>query len=147
MASPVTWKSARILPRLYDSIAQAMIGEGSCREIVKFKMGYGYVDSASSPPELLQVPDNLNDIPGVFFEGTPVLNYKDGRILVSCHMPNGSVTEPHHYNLTGLYDDLDRLVAVTVDLPTWVVPSDRHTAYTYIDFPSVGPNAPEAFQE
>lgn len=145
MSEATNWQSAKIMPRFYDSIAEAMVGEGGCRKIVKFKMGYGYVDEGVSPPEVQDVEDGLADIPGVFFEGVPDLTYRDGRILARCHMPDGSVTEPKPYSLTGLYDDMDNLVAVSVDLPAWVAPSNRHTTFTYIDFPHVGSNPPVAF--
>lgn len=145
MSEAINWQSAKIMPRFYDSIAQAMIGEGGCRKIVKFKMGYGYLDESVSPPEILDVEDSLLDIPNVFYEGVPALEFRDGRILASCHMPDGSVNEPRQYSLTGLYDDLDNLIAVSVDLPAWVVPTNRHTTFTYVDFPHVGANPPTAF--
>lgn len=145
MSEAINWKSAKIMPRFYNSIARAMIGEGGCRKIATFKMGYGYLDDTVSPPTILEVEDDLEDIPNVFHEGVPTLTFRDGRILARCHMPDGSVTEPRHYSLTGLYDDQGDLVAVSVDLPTWVVPSDRHTTFTYVDFPNVGDNPPVAF--
>lgn len=145
MSEAINWQSAKIMPRFYDSIARAMIGEGGCRHIAKFKMGYGYLDESTTPPEILEVEDDLEDIPNVFFEGVPVLHYQDGRILARCHMPDGSVNEPRQYSLTGLYDDQDNLIAVSVDLPAWVVPSNRHTTFTYVDFPHIGGNAPVAF--
>ncbi|MDX5979549.1 hypothetical protein [Vreelandella alkaliphila] len=145
MSEAINWQSAKIMPRFYDGIARSMIGEGPCRKIAKFKMGYGFLDTSQTPPMILDVPDDLEDIPNVFFEGVPHLQYGDGRILARCHMPDGHITEPHQYSLTALYDDADNLVAVSIDLPAWVVPSNRHTTFTYIDFPHVGNNAPVAF--
>lgn len=146
MADGLDWKSAKILPRFYDNYARSLIGEGACRRIAKFKMGHGYVDESSTPPVFQEIPDDLSDIPGVFFEGTPELTYSDGRVLARCHLPQGSVTAPNKYSLTGLYDDQDELIAVCLDLPDWIVPSDWHTTYAYIDFPNVGENPPEAIE-
>lgn len=147
MADALDWKSAKILPHFYDRIGQALIGAGPCPKIVKFKMGHGYVDESVEPPALLEIPDDLADIPNVFFEGVPELVHSDGRVLSKCHLPQGSVLEPRKYSMTGLYDDQDQLVAVCIDLPDWIVPSDWQTTYAYIDFPNVGENPPEALEE
>lgn len=138
----IQWKSAKLFDRFYDGIGNDMIG-GERRYIAKFKFGYGYVDDSQEPPALLDVPDGLTEIPSVLFEGVPELSYSDGRILVRCHMPQGSLTEPKRYSMTGIYDNMGDLLAVTNDLPAWLVPSTRHTAYAYIDFPHVADDAPE----
>lgn len=140
--TPVYWKSAKLFPRFYDSIAEALLG-GECPRIGKFKFGYGYIDDSTAEPTLLDVPDGLTDIPNVLFEGTPDLTYSDGRILVRCHMPQASLDKPHQYSMTGIYDTKNNLIAVTNDLPAWLVPSTRHTTYSYIDFPHVSEDAPE----
>ncbi|MGP9633783.1 hypothetical protein ACT3R7_12020 [Halomonas sp. AOP43-A1-21] len=145
MSEAINWQTAKIMPRFYDSIGNAMIGKGPCRQIAKFKMGYGFLDESQSPPMILDVPDDLEDIPNVFFEGVPELTFKDGRIIATCFMPDGYITQPHQYSLTAIYDNADDLIAVSIDLPAWVVPSNRHTTFTYIDFPHVGHNAPVAF--
>lgn len=146
--SPIHWKSAKLFPRFYDGIANAMVN-GHCRRIAKFKFGFGYIDDTQDPPALLEIPDDLADIPNVLFEAefTPEeLSYSDGRILARCHMPQGSLTEPRRYSMTGIYDDQDNLLAATLDLPAWLVPSTRHTTYSYIDFPHVGDNPPEVLE-
>lgn len=145
----LTWKGAKLMPRFYDGIAKSLIPgvDGNCQKITKFKFGYGFIDESAAPPEILDIPDDLEDIPNALFEGVPDLTYSDGRILARCRMPQGSVTEPRQYSLTGLYNDSDQLIAVTIDLPSWLVPSDMHTVYSYIDFPHVGDNPPQAFDE
>jgi len=147
MADDLTWKSAKLLPRFYDSIARSLIGAAPCRPIVKFKAGHGYVDESVDPPVFLEVPDDLIDVPNVFYEGTPELAHSDGRILARCHIPKGSVTDPRKYSMTGLYDDQGSLVAVCLDLPDWLVPSDWHTTFAYIDFPNVGENPPQVLED
>lgn len=144
--TPIQWKSAKLFARFYDGIGDAMIG-GQCRHIAKFKFGFGYLDDAQDPPALLDVPDSLTDIPNVLFEGVPDLSYSDGRILVRCHMPQGSLVGPKRYSMTGLYDNMGDLIAVTNDLPAWLVPSTRHTTYAYVDFPHVSDAAPEIIGE
>lgn len=141
----VNWKTGKVFPRFYDKIGLSILGKRDAPRIKTFKMGYGFVDTGLTPPGLLALPDTENDIPDVFFSDSPVMEYGDRRILVACRLPQGALAESKHYNLTGLFDDEGDLVAVTQDLPVWISPSDRYTVYTYIDFPNVGDNPPEAF--
>lgn len=138
--NPLGWKSARILPAFYNGVARSLAGESaSCFRVTAFRFGYGFVDDA-------QVPTDIDTLPGVFFEGTPTMSYVDGRLMIRCHMPLKSVTEPAPYTLTGLYDQDDNLIAVAKDMPLWLSPVTLHTTYVYIDFPTVVPNPPQFFE-
>lgn len=145
-----SYKRSTLLTKFYDRIAGALSGTEPCTRIAEFRFGYGFIDEANPDPAtdlpaLLPVPSDLAALPGEFFVGTPQMQKSDGRVLVRCHFPTGSVTEPKKYNLTGLYDQQGNLLAVMQDLPDWLTPSDEHTTYGYLDFPHLGETPPTAF--
>lgn len=145
-----SYKRSTLLTAFYDRIAGALSGTEPCVKIAEFRFGHGFVDEATLDPEtglptLLPIPSDLSALPGEFFTGIPQMQKSDGRVLVRCHFPAGSVAQPHKFSLIGLYDEQGNLLCVMQDLPDWLTPSDEHTAYGYLDFPHLGETPPTAF--
>ena len=141
------FKNSTLLTAYYDRIASSLASLTSCPKLYKFKFGNGYIDESVDPPALLPVPTDPEptDIPDPFFEAVFApedVSYSDGRIILKCFMPVGSVAEPKKYSVTGIYDQDDNLLIVMQDLPDWLTPEDEHTAYCFIDFPNIGENPP-----
>ena len=135
------WQRAQVLQRFYDLNAVSIGGIGEHFQIVKFRFGYDptLVDETPVPPILYDIPTNLESIPNVFYEGTfdPArdIAYGNGRLLFRCLMPKNAVIEPHQYSITGLYDQNDNLVVVSLDLPDWITPEDNINTHLFINFP------------
>jgi hypothetical protein len=140
------YKRSTLLSKFYDRIAGTLAGTEPCVRIGQFRFGHGFVDESTSPrPTFQPIPGDLEAVPGEFFSGTPEMLKADGRVLVRCRLPKGSVTEPQKFSIIGLYDTEGNLLAVMQDLPDWITPDDSHTAYGYLDFPHLGENPPEVF--
>lgn len=132
------WKRTTILPRLYWKLARAFCDQLPCPRIRAFRLGYGYIDDSGATPQIQTIPDDLADIPAVFFAGTPESAASDGRALFSCVVPEGAVAVPTRCSMLGLYDQDDELVAVAQFLPAWINPDEANTYRPFIDFPTEG---------
>jgi hypothetical protein len=132
------WKRTKILPVLGFKMARSICDQIPCPKITRFRLGYGLVDESGETPVLQAIPDNLETLPGVFFEGVPASAASEGRALFTCAAPAGSVNMPTRYSCVGLYDQDDDLVAVGVRLPMYLTPDEDYTARPFIDFPSEG---------
>lgn len=128
---------ATIMDRYYDLISLSAIGQESGHkfEIASFKFGYGFVDESGDEPILLPVPSDTSAIGGVFFTGTPQLSYSNGRILLRCEMPKGSIPQGQvkHSSICGVFDKNDNLLCAMVSPPAWLTEDDLHVVESYID--------------
>lgn len=136
------YKRATLLDAYYNRVAGSLAAQNACPQIVFFSFGHGYVDETVDPPALQAPPSDLAATPNEFFRAEAEVIAVDGRVLVKCFFPEGSVSEPKKYSLTTLHDMDGTPIAVMQDLPDWLTPSDEHTVYGYLDFPTLGPNAP-----
>ncbi|GAB6035889.1 hypothetical protein JCM15519_04480 [Fundidesulfovibrio butyratiphilus] len=132
------WKRTKTLPMLGYKMARSICDQIPCPKITKFRLGYGLVDESGDTPALQAIPDDLDTLPGVFFEGAPTPAASEGRALFVCPVPAGSVPVATKYSCIGLYDQDDDLVAVGLRLPTWITPDSDYTARPFIDFPTEG---------
>ncbi|MCV6588687.1 MAG: hypothetical protein OIF57_06620 [Marinobacterium sp.] len=145
-----TYQRATILPLFYEKIAASIGGKGPCPAIVAADFGHGFVKKPANDdelPVLESVPTNLEEIPKKFYRAEleeTDRQLSDGRLIIRCHVPSGSVDTPKQNSMIGLIDLEGDLVAVVQDFPDWITPSDEHTAYAYLDFPHIGENPPEA---
>ncbi len=130
-----TWFQARILDRFYDKIGQKAAGSGQCPEIVKFEVGFGLVDEATTPPSLLPIPADTSVTPGKFFDGVPTVSYANGQITCVCVIPEARVAAPQKGNLYTLLDQDDEIVAVCTLLPDWITPDEEFTQNVILSFP------------
>ena len=141
MPTKDSWQVAEIMPRFYELTALGAGGLGSPFKIAKFKFGHdpALVNESGDVPSLRNIPDDMRDIANVFYEKnfnikTDVI-YSKGRLLFRCRMPEKAVTAPQKHSLTGLYDTNDNLVAISLDLPDWITPSDSGDVHLYINYP------------
>ncbi len=130
------WRRTTLLPLLYYKLARSFCDLLPCPRIQTFKLGAGYVDESGSSPLFQSVPDDLTEIPEVFFQGEPEAAASEGRALFSCVAPVGAVATPTRCSMLGLYDQDGDLVAVGQFLPLWVNPDEANTFRPYIDFPT-----------
>lgn len=128
---------ASLMDRYYDLSGLSSIGQqvGSKFEIASFKFGYGFVDESGPVPILLPIPSDTASIGGVFFTGVPQMSYSNGRLLLRCEMPKGSIAtgQTKHSSVCGIFDKDDNLLAATVTQPSWLTEDDLHVIEAYID--------------
>lgn len=129
------WLQAKILNRYYNRIAAAAQASGTCPQIAKFGLGYGYVNETQSPPELSSIPGTIAAVPSEFYTGIPVFDYSGGTLSVQCSVPQGTFGSPVKCNFAGLYDQDDILIAAAVYYPDWISPEDDWLTNVYIVFP------------
>ena len=136
-----TWQIAAILPRFYEKNAKSLGGIVGQFKIISYEFGHDseLVDASTSPPTLRPYDAARNDTPGKFYAGDfgsgDVIYNEDGRLLFKCSMPENAISEPVQYSLTVLRDMDGDAVAVSVDLPDWVVPAEGVETHPYLNFP------------
>jgi hypothetical protein len=138
MSDVAEWKRTTLLPLLYWKLARSFCDLLPCPRITSFTLGFGYVDESGETPTFQLIPDDLDAIPGAFFQGTPEPAASEGRALFSCAVPAGSVAAPTRCSMIGLFDQDGDLVAVGQFLPDWINPDESNTYRPFIDFPTTG---------
>ena len=131
-----SWQEAVLLPKFYEKSALSASGLHTRFVLSKFGLGYGLVDESTTPPTIQDIPCDLDKVPEEFF--TQELEkddfvFTDGRLLIRM-TPTVRVDEPHKFSVTGIYDQDDDLVAVSVDLPDWVTPAEMLHLNGYITY-------------
>lgn len=134
---PAAWKQARILPRLYEREAAALVGAAPCVVITTFRLGFGWLGAGTGGvPEPLPPPSGADDIPGVLYEGE-ILGAPNGTTaLVQCLVPEGAVSSPAQASVIGLFDQTGALVAAVTFLPEWITPDKRYEHHVHVTFPT-----------
>ncbi|MCX4030456.1 hypothetical protein [Spartinivicinus marinus] len=135
-----TWQRALLLPRYYEKNAHSIAGLSSQFQIKKFQLGHDpeLIDETTNPPGLRTFDTALNQLANVFYEAPfkpGDIVFANGRLLFKCVMPEGAIAAPAKYSLTGLIDQEDDLIAVSLDLPDWVTPTEGVRIHPYINFP------------
>ena len=134
----ITWKKAKILPKLYERVGKSLAGLEGCPKITHFKIGYGFIDETKNPPILKNLPDDMTDIPNVIYEGTTENDFSDNKSLFKCVIPETAVAEPTKATVIGLFEDNGNLLAAVSFLPEWLYPEKTYEDYVYIVFPQGG---------
>lgn len=134
------WQRAMLLPRYYQKNAYSIAGLTPQFQITHFQLGHdpNLVDESTSPPTLKTFDPSLNQLDNVFYEATfkpGDIVFANGRLLFKCVMPEGAIAEPAKYSLTGLIDQEGDLIALSLDLPDWVTPTEGVRIHPYINFP------------
>lgn len=147
MPEVVDYQNATLLTALYERYAQSAARKQPGLQLFEARFGHGYIDEGKTPPMFQSVPADLSVVPNEFYSielTDEDLTCSDGRIIIRCRFPIGSVNEAKKFSMVGIYDQLGTLVAVMQDLPDWLTPTDEHTVYAYLDFPHLGETPPEA---
>lgn len=137
---------ATIYDRFYTRVAETIGNSTKERMLITtFKFGAStlYVDRTTTPPTLLPIPDTAAGV-SWFFTGQTECIVDQGRVLVRCRMPAGSLVTPQELICVGIFDTQNNLIAMLQSLPDWLTPTDEHVAYGYLDFPNLGANPPTA---
>lgn len=130
------YQRSKLLNRYYEKVGKAAAGIGHCPRFVQFQAGYGLVDTSNpNAPVLLNIPPNMTEVPEPFYQGLVQVEYSNGVTLCKCEIPVGAVSEPTKYNLIGIYDQDDDLVAVCTTFPDWVTPTEADRSYPALTFP------------
>lgn len=130
------WQLSRLTNRYYDKIGMSAAGLTQCPRFVTFKMGYGLIDETDPANPVLQaIPGDISDVPNFFYAGLCDVSYANGLTTCKCEIPQGAVSAPTRFNVVGVFDQGDDLLAVCVTLPDWVTPTEIYRAYPQITFP------------
>ncbi len=133
---------AVILQPYYDLSAKSAIGTAPHFEIVRFRFAFDFIDESGEFPVLKTIPAETDSIDLPWFTGIPQMSYSNGRTLITCEMPKGTITEnvTKKYSCVGIYvagesglevDDI--LVAVLLGQLAYLTNADNHTVQTYLD--------------
>ncbi|MET4696656.1 hypothetical protein [Endozoicomonas lisbonensis] len=131
-----TWQQAKLLPKFYEKSALGASGLGNKFTIAEFGLGYGFIDDSTEPPTIKEIPDDTDKVPDEWWrqELSPDdFIYTDGRLLIRM-TPNDRVDDAKKFSVTGLYDQDGDLVAISVELPDYVTPSEALHLNGYIAF-------------
>lgn len=134
------WQIAELLPRFYEKNALSIGGKAPQLLVSSFKFSHdeSLIDRSTNPPTLKRFPPSKNTVENAFYEGTfssDDIIYSDGRLMFRSLMSENTLSAPKEYSLTTLHDQDGDIVAVSVDLPDWVTPSEGINTHPYINFP------------
>lgn len=141
MSFNTDYQRSKLLNRYYEKVGMAAAGQGACPHFTKFVAGFGLVDETDPEnPKLLHIPPDIKEIPREFYRATLEAQYSDGSTLCRCEIPVGAVETPQRYNMIGILDQDDELVAVCLTLPDWVTPTEADRAFPVLTFPLEDPD-------
>lgn len=130
---PDSFVKATLLDKYYQLRDESVLPAGAHFQIGSFRMGHGFLEGDGS---ISDIPANASSIPSVFFTGTPTLAYANGRTVISCLMPAGSVANntTKKFSCIGLYDKVsDTLVAILAGGELTLTSIDKLDLGSYID--------------
>ena len=132
----VIFQRSKLLNRYYEKVAKAAAGIGHCPRFWEFGAGFGLVDQSDvAHPKLLDIPANMSEVPNEFYRAELTAEYSQGVTMCACEIPAGAVSEPVQYNLIGIYDQDNELVAVCTTFPDWVTPTEAERVMPALAYP------------
>ena len=141
MSFNTDYQRSKLLNRYYEKVGMAAAGQGACPHFQTFVAGFGLVDESDPEnPKLQDIPPDLKEIPREFYRDTLAAQYSNGSTLCRCEIPVGAVDTPQRYNMIGILDQDDELVAVCLTLPDWVTPTEADRAFPVLTFPLEDPD-------
>lgn len=136
MSDDNAFQRSKLTNKYYEKVAKSAAGSGVCPKFEYFMAGFGYVDRTDPDnPILLDIPATITEIPNVFYRGLVTAEYSNGQTVCCCEIPVGAVSTKTKYNLIGIFDQEDDLVAVCSILPDWITPTESDKTYPTLTFP------------
>ncbi len=137
--SDMTWQQAKLLNAYYRKVGLAAVGQGACPHFQLFRAGYDPAlegpENENNVPTVADIPMSYREVPNVFYKGTIDGKFSEDTALCVCEIPKGAVSEPKHFNVVGIYDQDDELVAACVTLTDWITPEELDRSYLAVQFP------------
>ena len=136
----ITWQQAKLLNAYYRKVGLTAAGKGDgCPTFSTFRAGYNAAlvgpDTNDGVPTVADIPMKLAEIENVFHRGVVQSDFSDDTALCVCEIPKGAVSEPVRFNVIGIYDQSDTLVAAACTLTDWLTPEELDRSYLSITFP------------
>ncbi|EKQ3696062.1 hypothetical protein QRC94_003767 [Vibrio vulnificus] len=135
------WQVAILLPMFYEKVGKSAGGISRHFQFSTFKLGHDpdLIDETGSTAFIKDISDmSALTIKNVFYVGNIVpenVAWDNGRLIMKLEMPAGEISEPKRHSQTGIYDLDDDLIAVAIDLPDWLTPTEPFEIRPYINFP------------
>ena len=120
-----------LLERYYTQRALSMlpIGGDAFFQLGDIDWGYGFIEPIDGKPSVSPIPSFVETLENVFHTNTPVYNFINGQIIITCNLPAGSIPkdQSEQFSCIGVKDKDGEYVIIAATQPIWLY-SDRGLA-------------------
>jgi hypothetical protein len=124
---------ALLLDDYYKLRDESALPLGTHFQFGDFKMGHGFLNEDGS---VADIPSSTTELPNVFFTATPTIIYANGRTVVNCLMPEGTIASDTSilFSCVGIYDNASgKLIVILAGSELSLTSIDKLTISSYID--------------